>query len=355
MQDNNIFDDFKNVLDNNNYKKWRMEHTKVFGELYADAFSQNDEAQVCLTAALINISQREFESAMPKLDMLENICTTESDEIAVNYFKGLNYEMLGNEAQMSEYYEKLRNVSAIPKFILTLHPYYRTAKFAQRESECSKSMYYYRKALDFYDGAKIDSHVANIASHIIYDMATLCLYMHEYTACERLLNTSYQYDKSQNQQRDYVKAVLLAVQGNRDDCKKFINSLNLFIRANCQAITDAIFSGSDPHYCIVTQDRSLYEDFWNYFLQDEESIRDMILGGKIEEAQRIVSQKLTKALGFMKRTLDCRIEKESENIEIYCKNYWVKSLIEEHTALFAAKPDKLSNWKFVSVKDFDNY
>ena len=355
MQDNNIFDDFENVLDNNNYKKWRMEHTKVFGSLFTDAFSQNDEAQVCLTAALINISQREFESAMPKLDMLENICTTESDEIAVNYFKGLNYEMLGNEAKMSEYYEKLRNISVLPKFILTLHPYYRTAKFAQRESECSKAMYYYRKALDFYDGAKIDSHVANIASHIIYDMATLCLYMHEYTACERLLNTSYQYDKSQNQQRDYVKAVLLAVQGNRDGCNKFINSLNLFIKGNCQAITDAIFNGSDPHYCIVKQDRSLYEDFWTSFLQDEKTIKAMVVDDKIEEAQQIISQKLTKALDFMKRALDCRIDKESDNIVIRCKNYRVKTLIEEYSVLFAAKPEKLSNWKFVSVKEFENF
>ena len=79
MNENNLFEALKKyALDSDNYKKWRKEHTKVFGNLFEDAFSQNEEAQICLTAALINISQREFDLAMPKLDMLEKICTTDS-------------------------------------------------------------------------------------------------------------------------------------------------------------------------------------------------------------------------------------------------------------------------------------
>ena len=81
----------------------------------------------------------------------------------------------------------------------------------------------------------------------------------------------------------------------------------------------------------------------------------MVVDDKIEEAQQIISQKLTKALDFMKRALDCRIDKESDNIVIRCKNYRVKTLIEEYSVLFAAKPEKLSNWKFVSVKEFENF
>lgn len=354
MHENDFYEKLKKyALDNNNYKGWRKEHTKVFGNLFKDAFSQNEEAQICLTAALINISQRNFDLAIPKLDMLEKICDSEFDEITVYYFKGLNYEMLGNEAMMVEYYEKIKRATVTPNFILVFHPYYRTAKFAQRNSECSKSMYYYRKALEFYDGANPNPHVASITSHIVYDIATLCLYMHEYNECERFLKISYQYDKSQNQQRDYVKAILLAAQDKRNECIKVLQTLNPFLRENCQAMTNAIFSGSDPHYCIVHQDRSLYKDFWDSFLQDEITIKNMVIKGNIDEAQQNVSQKLTKALGFMKRTLDCRIEKRSENIVISCKNYWVKSLMEEHSALFAIKPEKLSSWEFVSVKDFE--
>ena len=84
MNENDFYDELKKyALDNGNYKKWRKEHTKVFGKLFADAFSESEEAQICFTAALINISQRTFEQAMPKLDMLEGMIANECDEAAI--------------------------------------------------------------------------------------------------------------------------------------------------------------------------------------------------------------------------------------------------------------------------------
>ncbi len=342
-------------FDNDNYKKWRMEHIKAFGALFENAFSQNETAQICLTAASNHILQRNFDMATQKLRMLEQLCDNESDETAVYYFTGLNYELLGDETMMTEYYEKLKNVSVLPPFSLAFHPYYRTAKFAQRECECSKAMYYYRKALEFYDGVRPDSHVASMVSHIIYDIATLCLYMHEYEKCEHFLKYSYVYDKSPNQQRDYIKAILFAVQGKRDECVALVKKMNLFLQGNCQAITDAIFSGRDPHYCVVRQDRSLYQDFWTSFSQDIATIKNMVMNDNFDEAEQIISQKLTKALGFMNRTLDCLIEKTAEGIVIRCKNYRVKSLIAEYAALFALKPANLSSWNFVSVEEFEDF
>ena len=356
MRENNYYEELKKyALDSGNYKKWRKEHTKVFGNLFENAFSQNEEAQIGLTSALINISQRNFDLAMPKLDMLEKICDNEFDKTAIYYFKGLNHEMLGNEDLMAEYYEHLKCASVMPQFVLAFHPYYRTAKFAQRDSECSKSMYYYRKALEFYDGANPDPYVAAIVSHIIYDVATLCLYMHEYDECERFLNASYQYDKSQNQQRDYVKTILLAVQDKETECIELLKTLSPFLRENCQAMVEAVFKGCDPHYCIVSQDRSSYEDFWTSFLEDEAIIKNLVVNDNIDEAEQVVSQMLTDVFGFMKRKLDCRIEKEAESIVVRCKNYRVKSLIEEHSALFAAKPENLSGWDFVSIKEFESF
>ena len=354
MDEYDYYDELKkHALDNDNYKNWRKVHKKAFGDLFENAFSQNEEAQILLTEALIYISQRKFDLAATKLDMLEQLCDNRFDDTAIYYFKGLNYEMLGNESMMTEYYEKLKSASALPKFPLAFHPYCHTAKFAQRDSECTKSMHYYLKALEFYDGVTPDYHVALIASDIIYNIATLCLYMHEYDECERFLELSYQYDESQNHQRDYVKSVLLAVQGKRYECAELLETLPPFLRENCQAATDAIFSGKDPHYCKVSQDRSLYEDFWISFLHDEPMIKNMIINGNIDAAEESVSQKLTKALGFMKRTLDCRIEKNDESIIISCKNYRVSSLIEEYAALFSLKPESLSSWKFVSVDEFE--
>lgn len=354
MQENDFYDELKKyALDNDNYKKWRKEHTKVFGALFADAFSQSAEAQICLTAALINISQRRFDDAMPKLDMLEEMINDPCDEAAIYYFKGLNHEMLGNVEHMEEYYERLRSLPSVPKFVLSLHPYYRTAKFAQRDSECTKAMYYYRKALDFYRDVNVDTQMASIASHIIYDIATLCLYMHDYSQCEHFLEFSYKYDKSKNAQRDYVKAILLAVLGKREECEKLVNGLNLFLKGNCQSMTEAIFNGTDPHYCTVLQDRSQYEAFWQSFVNDADDFRRTIFEGNIAELEKSISVMLTRALGFMKRSLECRIEMIGETIVVRCKNYRVKTLIAEYEELFSQKPEELSDFVLLSVDEFE--
>lgn len=359
MDQRDPYDELKNYAQNSeNYKGWRREHTKIFGDLFKNAFRRNEEAQICFTAALTDISQRNFALAMPKLDLLESICESGPDETAVLYFKGLNYEMLGEEAKMTECYERLGSTSPTPKFPFAFHPYYRTAKFAQRDSECSKAVYYYRKALEFYDGTVPSPHEASVASRIIYDIATLYLYMHEYGACERFLEASYRYDPAQNQQRDYVRCILLAAQGKRDECTALLKTLSPFLRENCQPMTEAIFRGTDPHYCTVPQDRSLYGAFWSSFSKDEASIRALLADGKTEEAEAAVSGKLTEALGFMKRPLNCRIER-AENGEgatvILCKNYRVKSLIAEHAALFALKPPHLHGWEFESVSEFEPF
>ena len=356
MHEKDFYDELKKqALDSNNYKKWRDEHTKVFGTLFSDAFSESEEAQICFTAALINISQRTFEQAMPKLDMLEGMILNESDEAAIYYFKGLNYEMLGKCELMEEYYEKLKDLSSIPKFVLSLHPYYRTAKFAQRDSECSKSMHYYRKALDFYRDVDLDAHTASVASHIVYDIATLCLYMHDYGQCEHFLEFSYKYDKSKNSQRDYVKAILLALQGKRAECEKLVSGLNLFLKGNCQAITEAIFNGTDLHYCTVPQSRSQYKAFWTSFLNDANEFSQAAFDGNAAETEKNISLMLTRVFGFMKRTLECRVETVGETVVVKCKNYRVKTLIAEHRELFAMMPNELSGFAFLSVEEFERF
>jgi len=301
------------------------------------------------------MSQRNFNVAAPKLDELEKICESECDEMAVNYFKGLNYELAGNEPMMVEFYEKLRIYSAIPDFVLSFHPYYRTAKFAQRASECSKAIYYYRKALEFYDGIKPSQRLSSIVSYIIYDIATVYLYMHNYEESERFIQISRQYDETPNQQRDFVYAILCAVSGNIDKCSEIISELNPIFSSNCKAVTAAIFNGNDPHYCIVSQDRTSYKKFWDSFSKDELTIKNLIINGNCNGACAIITQKLTNILPFMKRSLECRLEFNDDYVTINCKNYWVKTLIEEYSALFAMKPKNLSYWRFVSVNDFESY
>ena len=76
-----------------NYASWRKEHEKVFGEIFSSAFSGNAEAEIQLTAALINITDRNFQGALQKLEELFCLRSSDDDLASLCYFTGLCYEM----------------------------------------------------------------------------------------------------------------------------------------------------------------------------------------------------------------------------------------------------------------------
>lgn len=343
------------ALNNENYHQWRKIHEQQFGDLFGSAFSENKEAQIHLTATLINISQRQFAQAMPKLDLLESICVKDFDMAAVCYFKGLNYEFLENEQEMNEYYEKLRDLSVPFTVTCQFNPYYRTAKFAQRASECKKAIHYYQKSLQFFDGITPTPAQASTVSQILYDIATVYLYEHKYDECERFLELSKQYNPSKNPQRDYVRAILHAVQGKSDESKKLIKGLNPLIKGSCELTVNAILEGRDPHYCVVVQDRSSYYAFWSSLSQNAPKIETLLADENTNEAEAIISKLLSETLRFMNRNIDCRIEKSDSSITVYCKNYCIKTLASEYVALFEKKPTDLNNWNFVSINEFADF
>ncbi len=342
-------------LDSENYKKWREVHGGAFGNTFLKAFEDNPEAQIHLTAALINISQRRFEVAMPKLNLLKDFCNNEFDEAVINYFIGLNFEFLGNENQMIYYYNNLLNSDVSFLFNQSFHPYYRTAKFAQRDSECSKALHYYEKALEFYDDIEIDNEKSKILSFIYYDMGTVYLYSHNYEKAIEFLDVSCKFNSALNSQRDYVLAVLYAVQGKKDELNSLFNNMSQFLRINCESMTSAICDGTDPHYCVVPQKGINYSKFWKNILSSKEKMTQLIENNKIDEAESIVSENLTKTFKFMKKNLECRIKKTNSKITVKCKNYCVKTLIAEYENLFSSDMNNLSGWEFVSVNEFESF
>lgn len=356
MERNEFYEKLKeNALDSENYLQWRKEHTKVFGALFSEAFSKNVDGQICLTAALINISSRNFEAAIPKLNTLEIMSDNDFDRVSICYFKGLNFEFMGRESEMAECYERVRLSGAPLNLGYLFHPYYRTAKLAQRSSECSKAVYYYRKALEFFEGTTPTGNGAAVVSHVMYDLATVFLYMHEYQQCERFIDISCQYDKSNNQERDCLKAILYAVQGKKAECEALTVNMNAFLKGSCKMMTSAILDGGDLHYCTVLQDGALYPCFWDWFVENEGRITDMISNGNSADAEKLISERLTSTFPFARRPLECRIEMNDDKIIVKCKNYRIKTLVAEHYRWLALKPDEICKYSFLSVNEFENY
>ncbi|MBO7304983.1 MAG: hypothetical protein J6V09_07160 [Clostridia bacterium] len=353
--DENYESALEQVLRNKNYLNWRKEHTNMFGKIFSLAFEDSAESAIMLTAALINIANRKFDQAIPTLNDLESIAITPYDSAAVTYFTGLNYECMGNEEKMIEYYDKLHALDSHFSYPLPFYPYYRTAKIAQKSSECSKAIHYFNKALSFYGEISPNKKDIAIASQIMCDCAAMCLYMHQYEKVADFLTLAQQYGNENKEHATYIMAVLYAVHGKEDECLALVNSLCDIAKENCNELVQRILAGSDLHYCVVPQDRTEYVNFWDSLLLHKNRIEKQISDGKVKKVQDFISERLSSTLPFAQRQLDCAISTDGETVTVFCKNYCIKTLMCEHEILFSRKPSEFKNWRFMSVKWFENY
>ncbi len=232
------------ALDSENYKKWRKIHGNAFGYVFSSAFEDSPELQMHLTAALIKVSKRDYDSGLSMLKQLEDFCLCDFDSFALNYFIGLCFECMENEEQMNIYYEKMCESDLNYSFTMAFHPYYRTAKFAQRKSENEKSLHYYNKALEVYLEQDETDDKKETIGQIYYEMGTVCLSCGALKKSREFLERSCEYSPIENLQRTYVTAILCAAEGNIAESEKLVNSLPDYLKTECQRLIDSILHKS---------------------------------------------------------------------------------------------------------------
>lgn len=230
----------ENTLDNENYIKWREIHGRVFGDVFLSAFEESAEAQIHLTAALIRISNRDFDGGLSKLLMLEPFCCNDFDFFALSYFTGLCYEFLENEEMMNKYYDKMLTYNFDLRFIIAFHPYYRTAKFAQRKSENAKAIEYYKKAYKFYSVDETDAVKLQNLGQLCCDLGTVYFSVMDYAKSREFLEKSFKFSPAENPQRSYVLAIICAIEGKKDESKQLVDSLPDNLKTACEQIITSI-------------------------------------------------------------------------------------------------------------------
>lgn len=228
------------TLDDENYKQWREIHGKAFGNVFLSAFEESSEAQIHLTASLIKISKRDYNGGLAILLRLEDACFNNYDSFAICYFIGFCYELLENEEQMNKYYDKMLEYDENYLFKIAFHPYYRTAKIAQRKSENTKALNYYNKALELYSEKETDALKLENMGQIYYDMGTIYLSCHDYEKSRAFLELSCKFSPAENPHRNYVMAILYAIEGKHVDSEKLVDSLPEYLKADCKKIISSI-------------------------------------------------------------------------------------------------------------------
>lgn len=341
---------YEEALNSENYNTWRKMHTDAFGEIFSLAFSESTEGQIRLTAALIKITERNFAKALAKLQGMEKLCTCDYDRAVISYFMGFTYEMQEDEVKMCACYEKANGFGIPFRFPLQFHPYFRTATLAHRDGECSKAIFYFQKALAFYNPPK-DANAASVIGQLMYSIATVYLYMHRYDECKKYIELSQKYSPAEHPQRTYITAILHAVQGRADEAREAVSHLNPQLQFACKQNVSAILSGKDPHYCTTEQDRSRHADFWEYLAKEKQKT-EKSARKKAAETEAIISAKLSETMSFAQKSLACRVEATEDGLRVLCKNYNIRTLAAEYDALFSEKPKDLANWEFVSLAEF---
>jgi len=228
------------TLDDENYKQWREIHGKAFGNVFLSAFEDSAEAQIHLTAALIKISKRDFSGGLAILLMLENLCFNDFDCFAISYFIVLCYEFLEDSKQMNKYYDKMLEYDKELLIQIGFHPYYRTAKFAQRKAENTKALTYYNKALSLYSENETEAVKLQNLGQIYFDIATVYLSCNDYSESWACIEKSCKFNPSPNPQRNYVMAVLYAVEGNKAEAEHLVNGLPDYLKTECEKLINSI-------------------------------------------------------------------------------------------------------------------
>lgn len=345
-------EDYDAIKNNENYLKWRRIHAATFGDIFEDAFEGNSGAQVMLTSALIKITEKNTAPALEMLGQLMKLCDTDWDRATVSYFSGLCIEIAGDVKGAERFYDDLVSASVNFSFPNTFQPYYRTAKLYQQASECTKAINYYKKALSFYENASPTANNKRQASQIIYDIATVCLYSHQYALAQSYLELSREYCADINWQREYVQAILYALGGKTEQCSILTASMPELLKQSCVNIISAIESRSELHYFVVEQSGGDCGRFWSSLLREEKKLSTLILSDKTDEAESLISSLLSEHLSFAGRRLECRIEIDNGIAVVKCKNYFIKTLAYEYEKLFSHHPAELLNLRFVSVNEF---
>lgn len=74
---------------------------------------------------------------------------------------------------MTEYYDKMLEYDVDFSFNTAFHPYYRTAKLAQKSGEFNKALFYYNKALQLINYAHLNDKKSKVLAQINQDIQNI--------------------------------------------------------------------------------------------------------------------------------------------------------------------------------------
>ena len=166
-------------------ESWQV-HFQAFGPILKDAFIDNYQAKIHLTAALNHISNRNYTRALPKLQELTKFVETDADKAAYLFFAGLCFDMAGDTPNMMEMY-----ISANEYEHNLYLPYMKVARVHQQCCEYDDAITNYEHAIECFETDNLNKQEKTILASAYTNMASCYTMKHRYDKAKYNIEMAY--------------------------------------------------------------------------------------------------------------------------------------------------------------------
>lgn len=328
-------------------KSWQA-HIQAFGPILEPAFVDNYQARLDLTAALNFISNRELKKGLKKLQLIENVCSTDEDKAAWLFCMGLCLEMANIKEDMIAYYREAGEYGH--RFYL---PYLKIAKTAHNDAIFEIAEENYIKAIRCLKEEKLDEQKSIILGSAYTNYASCLTMMHRYEEAEEALKNSKEILPEQKG-RAATEAILKAAKGDAEKAYYYTDvtatEMPLFYEHTKKMVND-ILEKKHPHFSLVALAEGAVEEFWNWFVLNEASLMKRLEMEDYDTVFQMIQPKLKEVFSFMERDLEFGIEPREGFCQITFADFFMVSLEYGYKQLIENLPKELAkHWRFDTAR-----
>lgn len=328
-------------------KSWET-HIQAFGQILEPAFVDNYQARLHLTAALNFISNYELQRGLDKLQLIENVCSTDADKAAWLFCIGLCMERANRREDMIAYYQEAGKYGH--KFYL---PYLKTAKAAHNDAVFEIAEENYLKAIQCLRDDKIAEQKNVILGSVYTNYASCLTMMHRYEEAEEALKKSIGILPEQKG-RTATEAILAAAKGNTEKAHYYTEVTAAEMPAfyeHTKKIVNEILEKRHPHFSVITLAKGSIDAFWDWFVSNEVILLKKLELNDYDTVFQMIQSKLKELFPFMERNLEIGIEPRGKFYQITFADFFMISLEHGYKELIEMAPKSLAeHWIFDTAR-----
>lgn len=323
-------------------KSWTA-HLKNYGPILKPAFPENYQAKVLLCGALTHITKKNQPQALLKLNSLQKHLETDADKAAFFFTMGLFCEYAGKFDEMAGLYAQANDLKH--GFFL---PYLKVGKYDLDRRNYGRAEESYRNAIRCL-AAAADPKEKQLLATAYTNQASCLIMMHRSAEAETALEKARQA-APMVPGRAAPEAILHSLRGETAQMLTSLDTLKTmapFAYDSIKKSTDKILSRTEPQFFTIPVDAEKVAAFWNWFTEEEASLKQQLDKQEYDGVMKSVSGKLLETFPFLEEPPYVAIGKNEQGFVIQLQDMHAVGVADAYRQLMESIPDAVkTNWLF---------